>query len=122
MDDTALEGDAFAFEVCHEEIKILDLYRWRQKFGLKIEQVKLLKDLELENSRLRKAVSDLTLDKLILQEAARGKFQAPRVAVPALSRSGAATSSRQRQRLMEQRRVGKEPAEKLMLTNWKLLA
>src|SRR6516164_242470 len=45
-------------------------YRWRQEFGgLKIEQVKRLKDLELENSRLRKAVSDLTLDKLILQEA-----------------------------------------------------
>src|SRR5262249_34843071 len=36
-------------------------YRWRQEFGgLKIEQVKRLKDLELENSRLRKAVSDLT--------------------------------------------------------------
>ena len=48
-------------------------YRWRQEFGgLKTEQVKRLKDLELENSRLRKAVSDLTLDKLILQEAARG--------------------------------------------------
>src|SRR6478752_3311794 len=45
-------------------------YRWRQEFGgLKSEQVKRLKDLELENSRLRKAVSDLTLDKLILQEA-----------------------------------------------------
>jgi putative transposase len=44
-------------------------YRWRQEFGgLKTEQVKRLKDLELENSRLRKAVSDLTLDKLILQE------------------------------------------------------
>jgi hypothetical protein len=39
---------------------------------LKTEQVKRLKDLELENSRLRKALSDLTLDKLILQEAARG--------------------------------------------------
>jgi hypothetical protein len=50
-------------------------YRWRQEFGgLKIEQVKRLKDLELENGRLRKAVSDLTLDKLILQEAARGNF------------------------------------------------
>src|SRR6202007_2774873 len=46
---------------------------WRKEFGgLKTEQVKRLKDLELENSRLRKAVSDLTLDKLILQEAARG--------------------------------------------------
>ena len=50
-------------------------YRWRQEFGgLKIEQVKRLKELELENSRLRKAVSDLTLDKLILQEAARENF------------------------------------------------
>jgi len=50
-------------------------YRWRQECGgLKSEQVKRLKDLELENSRLRKAVSDLTLDKLILQEAARGNF------------------------------------------------
>jgi putative transposase len=50
-------------------------YRWRQEFGgLKTEQVKRLKDLELENSWLRKAVSDLTLDKLILQEAARGNF------------------------------------------------
>ena len=49
-------------------------YRWRQEFGgLKTEQ-KRLKDLELENSRLRKAVSDLTLDKLILQEAGRGNF------------------------------------------------
>jgi hypothetical protein len=50
-------------------------YRWRQEFGgLKTEQVKGLKDLELDNSRLRKAISDLTLDKLILQEAARGNF------------------------------------------------
>jgi ACT domain-containing protein len=48
-------------------------YRWRQEFGgLKTEQIKRLKELELENNRLRKAVSDLTLDKLILQEAARG--------------------------------------------------
>ena len=48
-------------------------YWWRQEFGgLKTEQVKRLKDLELENSRLRKA--HLTLDKLILQEAARGNF------------------------------------------------
>ena len=42
--------------------------------GLKTEQVKHLKELETENTRLRKAVSDLTLDKLILQEAARGKL------------------------------------------------
>ena len=50
-------------------------YRWRQEFGgLKTEQVKRLRDLDLENSQLRKAVSDLTLDKLILQQAARGNF------------------------------------------------
>jgi len=50
-------------------------YRWRTEYGgLKGDQVKRLKELEKENSRLRKAVSDLTLDKLILQEAAKGNF------------------------------------------------
>ena len=50
-------------------------YRWRQEFGgLKSDQVKHLKDLEAENTRLRRAVSDLTLDKLTLQEAARGNY------------------------------------------------
>ena len=50
-------------------------YRWRQEFGgLKSDQVKRLKDLETENTRLRRAVSDLTLDKLILQEASRGNY------------------------------------------------
>ena len=50
-------------------------YRWRQEFGgLKSDQIKRLKDLETENSRLRRAVSDLTLDKVILQEAARGNY------------------------------------------------
>ena len=48
-------------------------YRWRQEFGgLKTEQIKRLKELEAENARLRRAVSDLTLDKMILAEAARG--------------------------------------------------
>src|SRR5712675_1774240 len=61
-------------------------YRWRQEFGgLKSGQVKRLKDLETENTRLRRAVSDLTLDKLILQEASRGNYQAPRAAAPASS-------------------------------------
>ena len=61
-------------------------YRWRQEYGgLKTEQVKRLKELEMENGRLRKAVSDLTLDKLILQEAARGNFSAPRAAAPVSS-------------------------------------
>ena len=50
-------------------------YRWKQEYGgLKSDQVKRLKELEQENSRLRRAVSDLTLDKLILAEAAEGNF------------------------------------------------
>jgi putative transposase len=50
-------------------------YRWRREFGgLQLDQVKRLKELELENQRLRKAVSDLTLDKLILAEAAKGNY------------------------------------------------
>ena len=50
-------------------------YRWRKEYGgLQVSQAKRLKDLERENARLRRAVSDLTLDKLILQEATRGNF------------------------------------------------
>ena len=50
-------------------------YRWRKEYGgMKTSQVKRLKELEKENARLRKAVSDLTLDKMILQEAVQGNF------------------------------------------------
>ena len=50
-------------------------YRWRRDYGgLKLDQAKRLKDLERENDRLRKAVSELTLDKLILKEALEGKY------------------------------------------------
>lgn len=50
-------------------------YRWRREYGgLKTDQARRLKALEKENSRLRKAVSDLTLDKLILEEAVKGKY------------------------------------------------
>ncbi len=53
-------------------------YRWRNEYGgLRGDQVKRLKELETENSRLRRAVSDLTLDKLILAEAAKGSFLSP---------------------------------------------
>ncbi len=49
--------------------------RWRQEYGgMSVSQAKRLKELEKENERLRKAVSDLTLDKMILKEAARGNF------------------------------------------------
>ena len=50
-------------------------YRWRAEYGgLKLDQVKRLKQLEAENARLRKAVADLTLEKVILKEAAAGNF------------------------------------------------
>ncbi len=50
-------------------------YRWRSEYGgLKGDQVKRLKELEAENARLRRAVSDLTLEKLILKEAAAGNY------------------------------------------------
>ena len=50
-------------------------YRWRKNYGgMETNQLKRLKELEKENSRLRQAVSDLTLDKQILKEAAKGNF------------------------------------------------
>ena len=50
-------------------------YRWRSEFGgLKLDQVKRLKVLEQENGRLRQAVADLTLEKLVLKEAASGNW------------------------------------------------
>ena len=63
-----------------ETIRVLGIsdvsyYRWRKEYGgMTTSQVKRLKELEKENQRLRKAVSNLTLDKLILQEAAKGNF------------------------------------------------
>ena len=61
-------------------------YRWRKEYGgLKTDQARRMKDLEKENGRLRRAISDLTLDKLILQEAA-GETSEPRAAT-ALHRS-----------------------------------
>jgi transposase-like protein len=50
-------------------------YRWRKEYGgLKVDQARRMKELEAENARLRRAVADLTLDKLILKEAAGGNF------------------------------------------------
>lgn len=49
-------------------------YRWPECGGLKLDQAKRLKELEQENSRLKRAVSELTLDKLILKEALGGKY------------------------------------------------
>ena len=56
-------------------ISEVSYYRWRKEYGgLNVSQAKRLKDLDRENARLRRAVSDLNLDKVILQEAARGNF------------------------------------------------
>jgi transposase-like protein len=50
-------------------------YRWRKEYGgMKVSQVRRLKDVEKENVRLKRAVADLTLDKLILQEALEGNY------------------------------------------------
>ena len=58
-------------------------YRWRQEYGgMSVSQARRLKELEKETARLRKAVADLTLDKLILQEAGRGNRPAPGAAGP----------------------------------------
>ena len=50
-------------------------YRWRKAYGgMKVDQAKRLKELEAENARLKRAVADLTVDKLILKEVAEGKY------------------------------------------------
>ncbi len=57
-------------------------FRWRAEYGgMKSDQVKRLKELETENTRLRRVVSDLTLDKLILQEAVVAGVILPKSAV-----------------------------------------
>ena len=69
------QGTAVADAVRSIGVTQVTYYRWRREYGgLKMDQVKRLKDLEVENQRLRRAVSDLTLDKLILAEAAKGNF------------------------------------------------
>ena len=75
VDVLVSQGTAMAEAIRQIGVSEVTFYRWRQEFGsLKTDQVKRLKELELENGRLRKAVSDLTLDKLILTEAARGNW------------------------------------------------
>jgi transposase-like protein len=75
VDVLVSQGHNIADAIRQIGVSEVTYYRWRQEFGgLKTDQVKRLKELETENSRLRKAVSDLTLDKLILQEAARGNY------------------------------------------------
>jgi putative transposase len=75
VDVLVSQGGSVADAVRSIGVTEVTYYRWRKEFGgLKVDQVKRLKDLETENQRLRKAVADLTLDKLILAEAARGNY------------------------------------------------
>jgi len=69
------QGMPIADAVRHIGVTQNTYYRWRKQYGgMTRVQLKRLKELEKENQRLRRAVSDLTLDKLILTEAARGNF------------------------------------------------
>jgi putative transposase len=69
------QGQSVAEAIRAIGVSEVTYYRWRREFGgLKSDQVRRMKDLETENQRLRKAIADLTLDKLILQEASRGNF------------------------------------------------
>jgi putative transposase len=75
VDVMTSQGQSAAEAIRSIGISEVTYYRWRREFGgLKSDQVKRLRELETENTRLRRAVSDLTLDKLILQEAARGNY------------------------------------------------
>ena len=69
------QGKSVSDAVRHIGVTVQTYYRWRREYGgMNRDQAKRLKELETENVRLRRAVSDLTLDKLILKEAARGNY------------------------------------------------
>ena len=75
VDVLVSQGQSVADAVRAIGVTEVTYYRWRQEFGgLKADQVKRLKELEAENARLRRAVADLTLDKLILKEAVAGNY------------------------------------------------
>src|SRR3954447_3337109 len=93
VDVLAAQGRPVAEAIRSIGVTEVTYYRWRSEYGgLKGDQVKRLKELEAENARLRRAVSDLTLDKMILAEAARGTDQ-PRPS-PRLRRSRGAQARR----------------------------
>jgi putative transposase len=75
VDVLVSQGQSVAEAIRAIGVTEVTYYRWRREFGgLKSDQVKRLKELEAENARLRKAIADLTLDKQILAEAARGNY------------------------------------------------
>ena len=75
VDVLVSQGQAVADAVRAIGVTEVTYYRWRQEYGgPEADQVKRLKELETEDARLRRAVADLTLDKQILAEAARGNY------------------------------------------------
>jgi len=69
------QGSSIADAVRQIGVRQQTCYQWRKEYGgMSRDQLKRLKQLETENARLRRAVSDLTLDKMILSEAARGNY------------------------------------------------
>ncbi len=75
VDVLVSQGQSVADAIRSIGVTEVSYYRWRREFGgLKTDQVRRMKELEAENARLRRAVSDLTLDKMILAEAAKGNF------------------------------------------------
>jgi transposase-like protein len=75
VDVLTSQGSTVADAIRQIGVTEVTYYRWRKEYGgLKMDQVRRLKELEKENLQLRRAISDLTLDKLILQEASRGNY------------------------------------------------
>ena len=75
VDVLTSQGTSVAEAIRSIGVTEVTYYRWRKEYGgLRGDQVKWLKQLEAENARLRRAISDLTLEKLILKEAASGNF------------------------------------------------
>ena len=69
------QGKSVSDAVRQIGVTVQNYYRWRKEYGgMNRDQLKRLKELEAEKQRIRRAVSDLTLDKMILAEAARGNF------------------------------------------------
>ena len=69
------QGESIASACKHIEVSEQTYYRWRKEYGgMDTEQLKRLKELEKENARLKRVVADLSLEKAILTEAARGNF------------------------------------------------
>jgi len=69
------QGQAVAQAVRVTGISEQSYYRWRKEYGgLRLDQAKRLKDLEKENQRLKKLVAELSLDKAMLEEVAKGNF------------------------------------------------